>query len=442
MTGTFIRRFSKAAYEKGIERLEFYVEKVQQVSVEVYQGTVQSSQLSEVTACLVRGAYHGFAGTVSVESFSESLFEEELETIRELAELSRTEFVASTLVPCQNKKIYTLTEPEELIRKMTESEKKVIGAYPKLKKFGQLVCAEQICTRSILNDEGVCMEDSSRHAVLEVRAEAEKNDVVQTVGSTYYAGEAGQIDMEAILSETAAETCGILGAKPVKTGRYPVILKNKILCEMLSIFTSAFGADNVHKNLSRLAGKKGEQIAAAIVNLIEEPDLAGGINNRTFDDEGTATSKKELVKDGVMQMYLYNQKEARKDGCASTGNGFKLNYKSEPEIYVSNLKLVGEEKTRAELIREMGTGLFITECDGMFAGADAVTGDFSLISKGYRIEGGEIAGGVNQITVAGNFFEMIKEISGISNDYLITGTERGAYVAPSVFVKQLVVSGT
>ena len=90
----------------------------------------------------------------------------------------------------------------------------------------------------------------------------------------------------------------------------------------------------------------------------------------------------------------------------------------------------------------MQDGLYITHCDGMFAGADVVSGDFTLISKGYFVENGQMTGGVNQITVAGNFYDMLKEIGAIGNDYLTSLTGTGAFVAPSVFIKQLVVSGS
>ncbi|HBA63457.1 MAG TPA: TldD/PmbA family protein, partial [Lachnospiraceae bacterium] len=204
----------------------------------------------------------------------------------------------------------------------------------------------------------------------------------------------------------------------------------------------AFGADNVRKKLSKLAEKKGEQIASSIVNLIEDPNLPEGVNKRAFDDEGMPTSRKEIIKDGVLQMFLYNCEEAKKAGCKSTGNGFKENYRSVPGIGVTNLKLVGEDKTREELIQEMGDGLYITACGGMFACADPVTGKFSLISKGYLVEGGKVTRGVNQITVAGNFFDMLHDIVGISNDYLVDGGMAGVFVAPSVRIKELVVSGT
>ena len=265
-----------------------------------------------------------------------------------------------------------------------------------------------------------------------------KNDAVQTSGGEDVKGSAGELKMEAVAREAIEEACSLLGASPVETKKYPVILKNSVICEMLSMYLPSFGADTVRKNISKLAGQAGKEVASEIVNLVEDPE---GLNARSFDDEGTPTIKKYLIRDGILGEYLYNQAEALLAGKSSTGNGFKSSYRSVPAIGVTNLKLIGEEKSREMLIEELQDGLYITACDGMFAGADPVSGDFSLISKGYLVKNGKLDRAVNQIAVAGNFYDMLKNIRGIANDYLVTGGAGGIFEAPSVSVGELVVSG-
>ena len=266
--------------------------------------------------------------------------------------------------------------------------------------------------------------------------------MVQISGNDATACMMEDLRLQALFEEAAKDACGMLDARPAASGKYPVVLKNSVICEMLSMYISAFGADSVNKKISKLAEKKGESIASEIVSLVEDPMLPGGVNNRSFDDEGTPTSRKALIENGVLKLFLYNKEEAEKTNGQTTGNGFKNSYKGKPEIGVTNVRLEGQKKSREDLIREMQDGLYITHCDGMFAGADVVSGDFTLISKGYFVENGQMTGGVNQITVAGNFYDMLKEIGAIGNDYLTSLTGTGAFVAPSVFIKQLVVSGS
>lgn len=441
MVEKFIEKFTKAAHDHGIRNLEFYTESVSKASANVYQGQPEYNQLSDVTACYVEGEYQGKRGYIYVEDFSEGYFEEEIGNLIQVAESSGEAFRAKHITASDCSKTYELTEEHILAEKLVQAERETLAANPELNKLDHYGCEELIRRIVIQNDKGGRMEDCMRSASFRVQASAEKDGIVQTAGGSAVAGSVDELDFAGVSAEAAREACEILNAKPVKTGKYPVILKNSIICEMLGMYMGAFGADNVRKKLSKFAGKKGEAVAAPVVNLIEDPALPEGVNKRTFDDEGTATSYKEIIKDGVLQMFLYNCEEAEKDGLSSTGNGFKETYRSVPGIRVSNLKLVGEEKTRVDLIREMGNGLYITNCDGMFAGADPVSGDFSLISKGYVVENGEIVTGVNQIAVAGNFFDMLHAIEGVGNDYLADGGAAGVFVAPSIRIKELVVSG-
>lgn len=442
MVETFIRKFTEAAHEKGIQNLEFYTESIQKVSASVYQGKPEYNQLSDVTTCYVEGEVNGKRGYIYVEDFSEEFFEEEIANLIQVAEGAGGAFQSKQLTTADCDKEYTLTEENALAEKLVQAEKETLAENPGLKKFSHYEAQEVIRRILMQNDKGDRMEDRTKYASLWLQASAEKDGAVQTAGGNTLAGSVEELDFHAVSAEAAKEACEILNAKPVPTGRYSVILKNSVITEMLGMYKSAFGADNVRKKLSKLAEKKGEQIASSIVNLIEDPNLPEGVNKRAFDDEGMPTSRKEIIKDGVLQMFLYNCEEAKKAGCKSTGNGFKENYRSVPGIGVTNLKLVGEDKTREELIQEMGDGLYITACGGMFACADPVTGKFSLISKGYLVEGGKVTRGVNQITVAGNFFDMLHDIVGISNDYLVDGGMAGVFVAPSVRIKELVVSGT
>ncbi|XCP84265.1 metallopeptidase TldD-related protein [Roseburia hominis] len=441
MINTFIQEFTEAAHSHEICNLQFYTEEVRKVSVNVYQGAPESNFQSEVAGCYVQGEYQGKTGYVYIEDFSKELFEGEIADLKEVAMLSDAEGSVNALTEVKCEKQEQLTAVDILAERLIQAEKEALAAHPGVKKFNHFQCGEIIRRISIRNDQGGCMEDENKYAFFGVNAEAEKDGVVQIAGGEILALSAEELDMSAAATEAASEAVGMLAAQQIKTGTYPVILKNSVICEMLGMFVKNFAADTVHKDLSKLAGKKGERIASSIVNLVEDPKLPGGANQRAFDDEGTPTSRKEIVKDGVLQMFLYNQEEAKKDGVASTGNGFKESCRSKPGVFVTNLKLEGETKPLEELMRDMGDGLYITNCDGMFAGADPVSGKFSLISKGYQIENGEIDGSVNQITVAGNFYDMLQVIEGIGEDYLMNNGDGGMIIAPSIYVKELVVSG-
>ena len=159
-----------------------------------------------------------------------------------------------------------------------------------------------------------------------------------------------------------------------------------------------------------LAGKEGEKIAADCVTLTDDPTTDFGFGSRAFDAEGVAGRRTVVVENGTLKTLLYNLETAHKAGVESTGNASKGGYTSPIGISVSNFTLTPGEKTLEQLAGKMGEGLIITEVSGLHAGANAVTGDFSLMAKGYLVEGGKQGRAVNGVTVSGNFYELLKNI--------------------------------
>ena len=158
-----------------------------------------------------------------------------------------------------------------------------------------------------------------------------------------------------------------------------------------------------------------------------------------FDDEGVLTTEKAIIDKGVFATALYNLKSANKAGTASTGNGFKSG--STIGVSPTNLLVVPGEKTFDELCAEAGEGIIITDLSGLHAGVNAISGDFSLLCEGYLIENGKKGRPVEQITAAGNFYEIIKNITAVGSDIINIPAGMGEFFTPSVLVSEVNISG-
>jgi PmbA protein len=66
-----------------------------------------------------------------------------------------------------------------------------------------------------------------------------------------------------------------------------------------------------------------------------------------------------------------------------------------------------------------------------------VTGDYSRGAVGLWIENGELAYPVEEITIAGNFMEMLRRIEMIGNDL----EWRGSIAAPTLKIACMTVAG-
>ena len=141
---------------------------------------------------------------------------------------------------------------------------------------------------------------------------------------------------------------------------------------------------------------------------------------------------------GVLKTYLYNGKAARKDGVPSTGNGFKAGLTAPIKTAVTNFSLAPGQRSQEELLADMGEGILITDITGLHAGANTVSGDFSLSAEGFLVTEGKLGQAVEQITVAGNFYELLKNITEAANDLYFTSGGKGA---PSVRVREMDIAG-
>jgi len=169
--------------------------------------------------------------------------------------------------------------------------------------------------------------------------------------------------------------------------------------------------------------------------------MPGGFASSPFDSEGVATYSKNVIDGGTLTTLLHNLKTAEKDGVKSTGNASKSSFKSPVGISPSNFYLKPGDKDIDQLLASVGEGLFVTEVQGLHSGANPVSGDFSLSAKGYRISGGKKAEPVEQVTIAGNFYEMLNDIEQVGNDLKFGLPGSSSIGSPSILVKQLAVAG-
>ena len=170
---------------------------------------------------------------------------------------------------------------------------------------------------------------------------------------------------------------------------------------------------------------------------MDDPLLPGGFASAPFDGEGSACRTKAVIENGVLKTLLHSRKTAKKAGTASTGNA-RRSVSSPIRVAPTNFFFKPGEKDLDGLLADMGDGLMITELGGLRAGANPVSGDFSLIAKGFRIAGGKQGEPVEQITIAGNFYQLLKDIRAVGSDLEFRGGNIGS---PSVDAGTIHVAG-
>ncbi len=139
--------------------------------------------------------------------------------------------------------------------------------------------------------------------------------------------------------------------------------------------------------------------------------------------------------------YLYNLKAAAREGVKSTGNAFRSSHKSSVGIAPTNLYIEPGQTSYDQLKKMKERILLVTDITGLHAGANQVSGDFSLSAEGFLLEDGEIIKPVEQITISGNFIELLKDVIGIGDDLEMGSPGRGHIGSPSLLIGSLSVGG-
>ena len=251
-----------------------------------------------------------------------------------------------------------------------------------------------------------------------------------------------EIDMKSLAGEVVEKAIKKAGAGFIESGKYSIVLSAKQMRTMLSAFVSAFSARSAQMGMSLLAGKEGEKIASDIVNITDDPMREGVSIQTNFDAEGVSAYRKSVVEGGVLKTLLHNRETAKKAGVESTGNASKGGYASPVSVSPYAFCLEAGDKSEEELFAMVGNGIYITELSGLHAGANAVTGDFSIQSAGFKIVDGKLGEAVKSFTIAGNFFELLKSIAALS-DKVEVGVSGGftTFGAPAVLIHNMSVAG-
>ena len=244
---------------------------------------------------------------------------------------------------------------------------------------------------------------------------------------------------EAVGAEAARRTLRRLGARRVPTQQAPIVFSRETARTLVGSIFEALSGDAIWRGASFLAGKLGETVAVPELTLIDDnlmllPNGAGGFGTSPFDAEGLPSRRTVAIENGVLKSYLLNTYTARKLGMRSTHNAAR-GLAGAPGIGCGNLYVQPGTRSKESMLGELKTGFYVTGLMGF--GVNVVTGDYSRGATGLWIENGELTHAVEEVTIAGNLGEMLKNIAAIGSDLEF----RTAVAAPTLRIDGMTVAG-
>jgi PmbA protein len=223
-----------------------------------------------------------------------------------------------------------------------------------------------------------------------------------------------------------------LSPRQIDTRTATVVYDTRVASGLIGALTGAINGAAIARKTSFLKDKLGQRIFAPGIRITDDPRRPRGPASHPFDGEGLSPEPMDLVADGVLQTWILDSATGRELGLASNGRASRG--LGAPGPSATNVRLHAGALSREALLRQVGTGLYVTDFIG--SGSNLVTGDYSRGAAGFWIEDGELVYPVAEITVAGNLAEMFARL--VPADDV---DERGAFMAPTVAIEGLTLAG-
>ena len=240
--------------------------------------------------------------------------------------------------------------------------------------------------------------------------------------------------VEETVEKAVSGALGKLGADTVPSGKYNIIMDSSTVQSLLKTYASVFSARSAYLKTTLLAGKEGEMVANENVTLVDDPFYPEKFGHCPFDGEGVAVYAKNIIEKGKLTTLLYNRMYAKLLGRETTGNAASATHIEPKGLYFAPGTLSNEE-----LMEKLGDGLYLTSLQGLHAGANVQSGDFSLQADGYLVKDGKKAAPIKNFTVADNFYQLLKKVDALSSEVKFgVGSDFGS---PEVLFTDVSVSG-
>lgn len=414
----------KRTLSKGGQFADIFCESKQTTTIQLEDNKIEKVVIGSDSGVGIRLIYNGITAFAYSNDFAENALINIADTISKIAEEAQSDRSINL------KKRYPLTtfaiikQPSKVpVSLKIEQVKKAndhARRFDNKVKQVNVIYRDSVQKTSVFNSNNVFAEDERIYTTGIVQVIASNGNNMQTG----YEALGGLIGFELFETSSLHEIALIaakravmmLDARRAPAGRMPVIISSKAGGTMIhEAIGHGLEADLAQHGLSVYSGKLGQKVASSVITVIDDGTISSKRGSYSFDDEGSFSKMNILVKDGVLQGYMYDIYTAMIDNVSSTGNGRRQSYEHKPIPRMTNTYIAPGSLTPDEVIRSVQQGLFVQKMGG--GQVNTITGDFVFeVQEGYLIESGAITDAVRGATLIGNGPEALMSIDMVASD--------------------------
>lgn len=433
------------AEKKGLKDVDVVVERNDSLDVEIQEGKVEKVEQSTSLGLGVRVIDGGRTGLASTERLSLESIQHAFENACENAKLqdptevkmldAPAEIPDSASLELHNPELDQLNT-EDLTELGMSMEDAVKAADKRVVSIPYLGVSRGRKESLLLSSRGVSYSKQTNEVAAWCGPLLQDGDSRKSGMQIYHRREWDPHVGKRIAEEAVEKAAELLKASPISGGKLPVVLDENMAPRFLGMFFGAFSAESAQRGMSRLQERLGETIAIPELTLLDDPHRKGANRSCFLDAEGFLTKPLPLIENGVFRNFLYHVESAGKEKKTSTGHASR-GYSGGISTRSHNLVWPRGDHSLEQLCSLNNKCLLVTQLEGQ-AGCNPVSGDISIGVQGFLLENGLRIQPVDSITLAGNFFDVLKNILASGNTYQPELTHS---FIPALLIEGLTVSG-
>lgn len=414
------------------------------VSINVFDGQISNYESSTSSGYSLGGKINSHIGHASCDVINEDMISKMVDAAYENAILKDDEDEEFIYCDKDNPILFVDNKAKDAMEIIYDNiapialliEKKLKASHESIISVDDVVISYRQSSLLKKNSLGLdlSMNEESIFVACEIRGK--QRDDTKSIAHFWYGNDLKLFEIEKFVEEAKDKLISRYNASSVPSSTYNVIIKNEAMISMLEAYFDVFSATLMQKGLSLLNGKVGKKVTSDMLSIVEKPTYDKALIKFPFDMEGVITSEKYIIKDGIFVNPLYDLKAANKENKTSTGNGFGA-------IRATNVTIESNEELIPydDMIEKLENGLIITDLNGLHAGINKISGDFSLLCEGYLVKDKKIVSAVEQITISDNFFDFMNKIRYMGEDIVARPSNEGEMFCPSIFFEKIAIAG-
>lgn len=412
-----------AAQARAGEQVEAYVSSGTRVSVDAYEGEIESLTQAGSVGIGVRVIEGGRTGFAWATSLDDDIVAETLAEARDnlpfaepddFAGMAEPDGVAPATLDIFRDEVLS-TPVDDKVAMAVELERMVRSADPRVRGVRSATYQDAEGAFALVTSTGIRAGARATTAYVSVSALADDGDASVIAGGYSIGRAPSEISLDEACDDAVSRLLAKIGSTKPESGEITLILEPRLTATLMGLISGMLGGEVVAKGRSPFANRVGEQIGSPLLTIVDDPTNAESPGAEPYDDEGLATRRVPLLRAGVLEGFLHNTYSARRAGTTSTASAAR-GFSSRPGISARALTVEPGDGDLESLLAQVDDGVLASSLGGLHSGVNPISGDFSVSVEGLRVRAGERAEPIKEATLASTLQRLLLDITHVGAD--------------------------